>query len=158
MNMCFAYAKFFIIFEHKHAFQALAASTSMAVTHISVTMRLYYTMILVYLRTIIVALFFLGIPFVISGIITFFTILSVKLFFLAIFGIITLVFFIFITHLNSTLEIFVEATWYEAYSMNKKEDAAENAHHQSVSGHATREHHDDHHTQHSGGHHTLVHG
>ena len=30
--------------------------------------------------------------------------------------------FIVIVHLNSTLEIFVEATWYEAYQICKKED------------------------------------
>ncbi len=74
LNMCFAYTKFFIIFEHKSVVPALAASTSMAVRHIGITMQLYYTMVLLYLRTIIVALFFLVIPFFLSGIVAFFTI------------------------------------------------------------------------------------
>jgi hypothetical protein len=57
----------------------------MAVRHIAITMQLYYTMILLYLRTILVALFFLVLPFIISAVITFFTIMSVKIFFLGLF-------------------------------------------------------------------------
>jgi hypothetical protein len=123
LNMCFAYAKFFVIFEHQTAIVALGKSTGMALRHISITGRLYFTMILLYLRTIVIALIFLVIPFVISAVIAFFTIISVKVFFLVIFAIITLILFVFIVHLNSTLEIFVEATWYEAYQLCKKEDS-----------------------------------
>lgn len=123
INMCFAYSKFFIIFEGKHALESLAASTGLAVRHISITGRLYFTMILLYLRTIIVALIFLVLPFIVSSIIAFFTIMAVKMVLLSIFGIISLILFIFIVHLNSTLEIFIEATWYEAYQLCKKEDA-----------------------------------
>lgn len=123
LNMCFAYAKFFIIFEHQTAIVALGKSTGMALRHIAITGRLYFTMILLYLRTIVIALIFLVIPFAISAVIAFFTIISVKIFFLVIFAIITLILFVFIVHLNSTLEIFVEATWYEAYQLCKKEDS-----------------------------------
>ncbi len=94
----------------------------MAVRHIGITMQLYYTMILLYLRTIIVAIIFLVLPFAISSIVTFFTIMGVQVFLLIVFGMLSLVLFIFIVHLNSTLEIFVEATWYEAYQLCKKED------------------------------------
>lgn len=82
-------------------------------------------MILLYLRTIVVALIFLVLPFVVSSVIAFFTILAIKMVLLSIFGIISLILFIFIVHLNSTLEIFIEATWYEAYQLCKKEDAVE---------------------------------
>jgi hypothetical protein len=75
----------FIIFEGKGIIAALSASTGMAVRHIGITLQLYYTMILLYLRTIIVALFFLVLPFIISAVITFFTIMSVKFFFLGLF-------------------------------------------------------------------------
>lgn len=85
LNMCFSYTKMFIIFEGKGTIAALSASTGMAVRHIGITMQLYYTMILLYLRTILVALFFLVLPFIISAVITFFTIMSVKLFFLGLF-------------------------------------------------------------------------
>lgn len=145
LNMCFAYSKFFIIFEHKNAIDSLWASTGMALRHIAITGRLYFTMILLYFRTIFVALLFLVIPFVISGIIAFFTIISVKIFFLIIFSIISLVFFIFIVHLNSTLEIFVEATWYEAYILCKKEDAEYGNHDNHHDTHAHNSHgHDAH--------------
>lgn len=159
VNMCFAYAKMFIIFEGKGITQALSASTGMAVRHIGITAQLYYTMILLYLRTIIVALFFLVLPFVASSIIAFFSVVGLKLIFLTIFGLLSLVFFIVIVHLNSTLEIFIEATWYEAYIWCKKEDA-EDGHHDSHEhddhGHESHSHdnHSDHHDDHDDhGHH-----
>jgi hypothetical protein len=122
INICFAYAKFFIIFEHKKAIESLSASTGLAMRNIAITGRLYFTMILLYLRTIVVALLFLVIPFLISSFLAFVPILGLKLFFLVIFIIIAVVLFIFIVHLNSTLEIFVEATWYEAYIVCKAEE------------------------------------
>jgi hypothetical protein len=107
-------------------------------------------MILLYLRTIIVALIFLVLPFIASSVVTFFTLLSVKFIFLGIFGCISLVLFICIAHLNSTLEIFVEATWYEAYRLCKKEDAEDGYqgdHHASHDGHhdheSSHQHHED---------------
>ncbi len=135
INMCFAYSKFFIIFERKTALASLSASTGLAIRHISITGQLYFTMILLYLRTIVIALIFLVLPFVVSSVLAFFTILTVKYIFMAIFAILSLVIFIFIVHLNSTLEIFIEATWYEAYKLCKKEDAEYGNH---------DEHHDDH--------------
>ena len=82
LNMCFAYSKFFIIFEGMKAIESLSASTWLAVRHINITGKLYFTMILLYLRTILVAAIFLVIPFAISAIITFFTIITVKIIFL----------------------------------------------------------------------------
>lgn len=153
LNMCFAYSKFFIIFEGMKALESLSASTGMAVRHIHITGKLYFTMILLYLRTILVAAIFLVIPFAISAIITFFTLISVKIIFLTIFWLISLVFFVFIVHLNSTLEIFVEATWYEAYMLCKKEDAEYDAldpNHGHHGGHAHEwEHHEDHEHHHT---------
>ncbi len=136
----------FIIFEGKGITQALSASTGMAIRHIGITAHLYYTMILLYLRTIVVALFFLVLPFLASSIIAFFSVMGLKLFFLTIFGILALLFFLVIVHLNSTLEIFIEATWYEAYMWCKKEDA-EDGHHDAHSHdpHKDENHgHDDH--------------
>jgi hypothetical protein len=129
INMCFAYSKFFIIFEGKTALQSLSASTGMAVRHIGITMQLYYTMILLYLRTIIVAAIFLVLPFIISTVVAWFTIISVQIGLLTIFGILSFILFIIIVHLNSTLEIFIEATWYEAYQLCKKEDKEWDAEH-----------------------------
>ena len=103
-------------------------------------------MILLYFRTLIVALIFLVLPFVVSSIITFFTVAAVQLSLLIIFGVLSVILFIFIVHLNSTLEIFIEATWYEAYGLCKKEDAEyggpKDDHGHDAHGHG--EHHDDH--------------
>lgn len=140
--MCFSYAKFFIIFENRGVIESLSLSTGMAVRHIGITLQLYYTMILLYLRTIVVALIFLVLPFFLSSILTFFTIVSVQIIFLLIFGLLSLILFIFIVHLNSTLEIFVEATWYEAYLLCKKEDKEYAADHGGSHGH---DDHGDHH-------------
>ncbi len=124
INICFSYSKFFIIFEHKGAIESLSASTGLAMRNISITGSLYFTMILLYLRTIIIAIIFLVIPFMISSFLAFLPILGLKLFFLVVFLIVSIVLFIFIVHLNSTLEIFVEATWYEAYMLCKTEEKA----------------------------------
>jgi hypothetical protein len=147
LNMCFAYAKFFIIFENKWPIQSLSASTGMAVRHIGITLQLYYTMILLYLRTIVVGLIFLVLPFLISSIVTFFTLVEVQMLLLGIFGVLSFILFVFIVHLNSTLEIFVEATWYEAYQLCKLEDAEYDAEHGTR--HAWEAHgHDDHWSHH----------
>jgi hypothetical protein len=91
--------------------------------NIGITGKLYFTMILLYFRTIIVAVIFLVIPFLISSFLAFLpTIVGLKLFFLIVFLLISIVLFIFIVHLNSTLEIFIEATWYEAYMLCKEEE------------------------------------
>lgn len=159
LNMCFAYSKFFIIFEWKTALNSLWLSTGMALRHIGITWRLYSTMILLYLRTIIVAVIFLWIPFVISSIVALFTPFPViQTTFWIVFAIISLILFIFIVHLNSTLEIFVEATWYEAYILCKAEDAAYNWHNDhGHDSHGHDAHNDDHgrdtHTSHDGQHH-----
>ncbi|MBX9809898.1 hypothetical protein K2X92_05910 [Candidatus Gracilibacteria bacterium] len=160
INICFSYSKFFIIFEHKGAIESLSASTGLAMRNIAITGRLYFTMILLYFRTIIVAVIFLVIPFLISSFLAFLpTIVGLKLFFLVVFLLISIVLFIFIVHLNSTLEIFVEATWYEAYMLCKEEEKGghhDNEHHDDHhgGGHHDNEHHDDHH---GGGHHDSGH-
>lgn len=92
-------------------------------------------MIILYLRTIIVGIIFLVIPFMISSFLAFVPIIGLKLFFLVIFIIISVILFVFIVHLNSTLEIFIEATWYEAYMLCKKEEKESSMSHSEQSNH-----------------------
>ena len=61
-------------------------------------------------------------PFVVTGILTYFTLASVQIVLLIIFLIILLVLFIFIAYLNSVLEIFILALWHEAYHACKEEE------------------------------------
>ncbi len=143
MNMFFAYAPYFVIFEWKKAFEALSASTHMAIHNIEVTFHLYFTLLLVYLRTIVLALIFIILPFIVSGILAVITILGIKIAFLVITAVFVFLLLIFMSHLNSVLEIFVNSIWYQAYKENKKLDTSFHVH--SVAWHHDEEHHDDHH-------------
>lgn len=122
INMCLAYAPFFVIFENKKAGQALSASTGLAVRNIGITTQLYFTNILLYFRVLIIGAIFLLMPFLISSVLAYFTIVGVKIFFLVIFIVIATVLFVFIVYLNSVLEIFVLGVWYEAYLACKEEE------------------------------------
>lgn len=79
---------------------------------------------------------FLLFPFVVSAVIGFLPVPMMKSVFVVISLILSLIFFIFIVHLNSTLEIFILATWYEAYLACKEADKEH-----SIYEHDT--HHDD---------------
>ncbi len=94
----------------------------MAIGNINITARLYFTNIILYIRVLIIGAFFLLMPFIISSMLAYFTIVSVKIFFLIIFLIISIVLFILIVYLNSVVEIFVLALWYEAYLACKEEE------------------------------------
>jgi hypothetical protein len=121
-NILFAYARFFIIFEDVGALESLSRSTSMSLKNIETTFGLYFTLLLVYLRTIIIAAIFIGLPFVVSSMLTYFSTYELKMLFIVVISVIGCIFFIFIAYLNNVLEIFVEATWYEAYMKNKKSE------------------------------------
>lgn len=122
LNMCFAYAPYFIVFEGEKARKALSRSTAMAIWNIGITSKLYFTNILLYIRILIIGAFLLLMPFIISSMLAYFTIISVKIFFLIIFLIISIILFIFIVYLNSVVEIFILALWYEAYLACKEEE------------------------------------
>ena len=94
----------------------------MAVRNIGITARLYFTNLLLYLRTLLIGGFFLLIPFLASSALAYFTVTTVQFFFLWVFLPVLVVLFIFIVHLNSTLEIFILALWYEAYQACREED------------------------------------
>lgn len=121
VNLLFAYTKFFIIFEKKSVFEALSLSTHMSLSNIWVTWRLYYTLFLVYIRVFLTIIVFIIFPLIFS---TIFAYITTQIFFMVwiiVMCIIFIIFLVFISHLNSVLEIFVEALWYNAYIENKKE-------------------------------------
>lgn len=147
INIFLAYTKFFIILEQKKAFEAIVASSTMALDNLGITFKLYLTLILVYVRTLLTVLFFILLPFLISAIFTFITISSIKFIFLGLLGIFILIFLVFVSHLNSVLEIFVETLWYRAYMDNKSKAKTHpaNGHddHHEAGGH--HDHHGGHH-------------
>lgn len=122
VNIFISYAPFCVVLENKRWIASLSASTEMAFRNIGITTRLYFTNFLLYFRVILVGWAFLLLPFVIVTGLTFFTVAFAKITFLIVLGIVSVILFIFITHLNSTLEIFVYALWHEAYITCKEND------------------------------------
>lgn len=137
VNILFSYARFFIIFEHKKALEALSLSVRMALSNLDITFHLYFTLLLVYIRTFITAIIFIVFPFFISALFTYVTIAWLQIIAVTILSILFIALLIFVSHLNSVLEIFVEAIWYNAYKDNKK--------HFENHGEHSNDHHGDHH-------------
>lgn len=129
VNILFAYARFFIIFEHKKALEALSLSVRMALSNLDITFHLYFTLLLVYIRTFVTAIIFIVFPFVISGLFTYVTISWLQIVSIGILSVLFFALLVFVSHLNSVLEIFVETIWYNAYKENKKHFHEEIDHH-----------------------------
>ncbi|MBP8016495.1 hypothetical protein KAZ01_00660 [Candidatus Gracilibacteria bacterium] len=121
INILFIYATFFIIFEKKGLFESLSLSAMMTISNLGVTFKLYYTLFLVYARIIIIVIVFSIFSLIFSAI---FAYITSKFFFII--GIyfmmaIFILFVLFIAHLNSVLEIFVDSLWYKTYIENMKD-------------------------------------
>ena len=113
----------------------------MALDNLTTTFHLYFTLILVYIRTFLTVIAFIIFPLIVSAILTYITIAFFKMLSFLILGLLFIGFLIFVSHLNSVLEIFVEAIWYNAYINNKKNAVPVGASHDSHDG---DDHHDDH--------------
>jgi len=120
VNILFAYAKFFVIFEHKKAFEAISLSVRMALHNLDITFHLYFTLLLVYIRTFLTAIAFMVFPFIVSALFTYITISILQIISITILALLFIAFLVFVSHLNSVLEIFVEGIWYNAYRKNKQ--------------------------------------
>jgi len=129
INILFSYARFFVIFEKKKTLEALSLSVRMTIDNLSITFHLYFTLLLVYIRTVITAIIFIIFPFIVSGLFTYVTMPLLQMISLVVLAILFLVLLVFISHLNSVLEIFVEAIWYNAYKENRKHFETEEEHH-----------------------------
>lgn len=119
VNMLSGYAKCYVVLERKSAGKSVTASVGMALESISMTSRIYFSLLFVYVRTIIVAMIVLVFPFVASGILAYITLPILQGIALGILALALFVFLIFASHLSSVLEIFIEAVWYYAYKLNK---------------------------------------
>lgn len=125
MNVLFAYSKFFIIFEEKWVLEAASLSTKMTLDNMWVTSKLYFTLFLVYLRVVLTIIMFLLFPLLASLVFAYISSQFFFIFWISLIVIIFIAFLLFITHLNSVLEIFIDALWYNAYLENKKTFEAE---------------------------------
>jgi len=121
INLLFAYTRFFIVFEKKPVFEAISLSTHMSLNSIEVTGKLYYTLFLVYIRIFLTLIIFIIFPFIFSTLVALVTTQIFYIVWVIILSIVFIFFLLFISHLNSVVEIFVEALWYNAYIENKKD-------------------------------------
>lgn len=144
INIVLAYTRFFIVLEGMKAYDAIVASAGMALDNLRITAKLYLTLLLVYVRTLLTVLVFILLPFVLSAIFTYVTIASIKILFLIILILLLVGFIVFISHLNSVLEIFVETLWYRAYIDNKSRAVPASSDHHDDHGHDDHSGHNDH--------------
>lgn len=154
VNVMFAYTRFFIVFENDRAFQAMGKSVRMTLENLDVTFRLYFTLVVVYVRTLLTVVAFIVFPFIVSAILTYVTIGFLQTVAVAVIGIAVLGFLGFVSHLNSVLEIFVEALWYRAWKDNRdRTPAADGYGHDGHDGHDDHGGHGDSHGHDDHGHH-----
>jgi hypothetical protein len=76
------------------AFDAIIASSRMALEHFGITVRLYITLLIVYLRTLLTVLAFILFPFVLSAILTYITITNLQILFVGVLGVLVIGFFV----------------------------------------------------------------
>lgn len=153
INILFAYTRFFIVFEHDKAFHAMGKSLRMTLDNLDVTFKLYFTLLLVYVRTILTVVAFIVFPLVISAILTYVTIAFVKTVAILAVGGIVLFFLGFVSHVNSVLEIFVESLWFKAWKDNSLRMAEDDKRHDHSHGGEHGDHGHDDHSHRDGGHH-----
>lgn len=119
ISVLFAYTRFFIVLEGKGLFAALGASMTMTISHLDTTLQLFISLILVYVRLIIVVFAILLLPSIMSGIIALnIAQIWVTLSFILL-GLVYVIFLIIVAHINSILEIFIETLWFSFYMENK---------------------------------------
>lgn len=119
ISVLFAYTRFFIVLEGMGLFASLGASMTMAITHLDTTLQLFVSLILVYVRLIIVVVAILLLPSIMSGVIALnLAQIWITLSF-ALIGLVYVIFLIIVAHINSILEIFIETLWFSFYMENK---------------------------------------
>jgi hypothetical protein len=121
INTFFAYSKILIVFNGVSFTESIALSTRLALSNFRLTLRLYVTVFFVYIRTIFIAALFIVFPVILSGIFAWFS--STIVITIAVIAtlIIFLVALVFLSHLNSVLDIFVSSLWYHAFQEVKKD-------------------------------------
>jgi len=120
INVCISYARFFIVYDGKGLFAAISASTNMALEHPGTTIRLFLSMLLIYVRIVLIVLGILLFPVVATALFTWLGSGYASWLALSIAGVAYLAFLTFVAHVNSVLEIFTTTLWYRAWELNRE--------------------------------------
>jgi hypothetical protein len=114
----FEYARYYIIAENKGVFESLGLSLTMTLENIGITLRIFVSLILVYIREIILLFGIFTLPFIMSWLVA----LGLGPVFLQgvlfMIGLVYLVFLIIVSAMNSVIELFVESLWYSVFREN----------------------------------------
>lgn len=114
----FEYARYYIITEDKGVFESLGLSLTMTLENIGITLRIFVSLILVYIREIILLVGIFTLPFIMSWLVA----LGLWPIFLqgvlVIIGLVYFVFLIIVSAMNSVIELFVESLWYSVFREN----------------------------------------
>jgi hypothetical protein len=124
----FEYARYFIVVQDEWVFSALWLSLTMAIENFGVTLRLFFSLILVYFREIILLVGIFFFPVLMSWLVA----LGLGPIFLQgvfiILGLVYLSFLIIVSAMNSVIEIFVESLWFSVFRENNSSHKAHIAH------------------------------
>jgi hypothetical protein len=133
----FEYARYYIMLENMGVFESLGKSLTMTLENINVTLRIFVSLILVYLREIILLIGIFLLPFVMSWLIA---LELAPIFLQGVFLFLGLVYFIFliiVSAMNAVVELFVEALWFSVFTENITSANSQHA----WSHHAQHNHH-----------------
>ncbi len=135
-RLLFEYARYYIITEDTGVFEALWLSLTMGIENITITLRIFISLIFVYVREIILIAGIFFLPFIVSWLIA----LGLSSVFLQgvliVIGLVYFIFLIIVSAMNSVIEVFVESLWYSVFRSNLQTSESQ-AHH----GHSHSNHH-----------------
>lgn len=144
----FEYARYYIMLNNVGVFEALGLSLSMTLENVNVTLRIFISLLVVYLREIILLFSIFLLPFIMSWLVAL-GLGPVFLQWVFIFiGLVYFAFLIIVSAMNAVIELFVESLWYSVFREN-----AEHASHDAGHGHSGDHGHDSHHGHSTDNHH-----
>ncbi len=140
----FEYARYYIMMQDAGVFESLGLSLTMTLENIDVTLRIFVSLLVVYVREILllIAIFFL--PFIMSWLVA---LGLAPIFLQGVFVFIGLVYFAFliiVSAMNAVIELFVESLWYSVFRENTQHAAHSgdhHGHHDTHGHHASNSHH-----------------
>lgn len=123
-RLFFEYSKYFIIVKDSGVFQSLWQSLIMTLENLWITFKIILSLVLVYLREIVLIISIFLLPWVLSWIIS----MGLATFYLqwvfVIIWLVYLIFLIIVSAMNSVIEIFVESLWYATFRENLNENTS----------------------------------
>lgn len=133
----FEYARYHIMIQDAGVFESLGLSLTMTLENLSTTLRIFISLIIVYLREIILLVGIFLLPFLMSWLVAL-GLAPIFLQWVFIFiGLVYFAFLIIVSAMNAVIELFVETLWYSVFMENI-----------SHWDHGWSHHHDTHHNNH----------